>query len=384
MFIFLKLDSIEVLLILGLALFVIILPITLFVVIFNALRKNTKSRASWQQIAREMNLTMPNPQQLLMFGNVDGVEVQIRIGTRQSGGGEDRHTEFFTYATSKFPHSLRFLLNINAPRNFLSSSSMSLGQANFDKVFTAESYHQDVLRRLLLTDFHSNKTQNLMGDLMLANQTAETVSISDEQVYLETHGQVTDIEIVRKMLENAANLAKRFFAARQSFPFAEWETKALDVWQKIALEKGLSIDRKAFGMEGTLDGFHLKVELSTSGKKWQTVLVLKFPQSLGIGLKIMPDNAIHKAFAWLGVQDIDSGNKKFDDAFIVKAENVPAAKQKLEPDFCNQLFVLCDKTSKFVIDDTQIAITFEDLLRDENILKGYIAGIIHTAKLLVR
>jgi hypothetical protein len=384
MLLFLRFDTVEVLLFLGLVLFVIAIPIILFVVIFNALRKNTKSRAAWQQISREMNLTMPNPKQLLMFGEVDGVDVQIRIGTRQSGGGEDRHTEFFTYATSKFPHSLRFLLNINSPRNFLSSSSMNLGQANFDKIFTAECYHQDVLRRLLLTDFPSNKTQNLMGDLMLADQTAETISISDEQVYLETDGQVTESEIVRQMLENAANLAKRFFAAREIFPLAEWETETLDLWQKTAHEKGLSLDQKSFAMNGTVDGFHLTVELKTDAKKWQTVLVLKFPQSLSIGLKIMPDNAIHKAFAWLGVQDIDSGNKQFDDAFIVKAENVVAAKQKLQPDFCNQLFVLCDKTSKFIIDDSQIAITFDDLLRDENILKGYIAGIVHTAKLLLR
>lgn len=223
-----------------------------------------------------------------------------------------------------------------------------------------------------------------MGDLMLADQTAETISISDEQVYLETEGQVTDSDIVRKMLENTANVAKRFFAARLSFPLAEWETKTLDIWQYIALEKGLSIDRKAFAIEGEIDGFHLKVELSTGGKKWQTILVLKFAQNLNIGLKIMPDNSIHKALAWLGVQDIESGNKHFDDAFIVKAENVPAAKQKLQPDFCNQLFVLCDKTSKFIIDDSQIAITFDDLLRDKNILTGYIAGIVYTAKLLVR
>lgn len=384
MYLFARFDVVQLIITLLTMLFIVSFPIILILVVVYILRKNTKSRAVWQQMSRELNLTMPNPKQLLMFGQVDGIEVQIRIGSRRSGGGDNSHTEFFTYATSKFPHSLRFLININSPRSFLSSSPMNLGQANFDKIFTAECYHQDVLRRLLLTDFPSNKTQNLMGDLMLAQQTARTITISDDQVYLETAGQVTDTAIISQMLEHAANLAKRFFAARQSFALAEWETKTLDVWQKIAEEKGLSIDRKAFAFNGTIDGFDLTVKIKTDARKFQTVLTIKFPQSLHAGLKIMPDNSIHKALSWLGVQDIESGNKQFDDAFIVKAANVAVATRRLQPDFCNQLFVLCDKTSGFLVDDDQIAITFDDLLRDENILKGYIAGMIHTAKLLVR
>ena len=47
----------------------------------------------------------------------------------------------------------------------------------------------------------------------------------------------------------------------------------------------------------------------------------------------MPDNALHKALSWLGMQDIESGNKAFDDAFIVKAKNEAVARNKLQPDF---------------------------------------------------
>lgn len=371
----------EVVVFLFVVLFVIAIPVVIGGAIIYALRKNAKGRVAWQEVSKKLGLTMPNPKIFEMFGTINGVDVRIAIGKRRSGG-QDSTTEVYTYTSSKFPHSLRFQLSISAPKGFFSSSSMKLGQEAFDKTFVAECYHQDVLRRLLLTDFPSNKTQNLMGELMLASYNVETISIKDEVVYLENSGLITDTAVVQNMVETTASLVSRFSAARDVFPLAEWETNTLNEWQKLADGAKLTLDRKAFRIEGNFEGFHLKLAMKTKSGIWQTELVLRFPQSLKIGLKIFPENAIHKVFAVLGVQDIKSGIKKFDDAFIVKAENAVVAKGKLTAEFCGQLFGLCDKTSAFIIDDEQIAITIDDLLREEDILKGYVLAMSRAAKLL--
>ena len=48
----------------------------------------------------------------------------------------------------------------------------------------------------------------------------------------------------------------------------------------------------------------------------------------------MRENSIHKAFTFLGAQDIEAGIEDFDAAFIIKAQNIGLARQKLQTDLC--------------------------------------------------
>ena len=98
----------------------------------------------------------------------------------------------------------------------------------------------------------------------------------------------------------------------------------------------------------------------------------------------MPDNPLHKALSFLGVQDIESGNKIFDDAFIVKAENVMIARHKLQPDLCTQLLKLNSRASNVLVTDEEISITSDSVLNDERILQSYLDEVVLSAQMLVR
>ena len=363
------------------------LPIFFLFFIIFLLKRNTKNRAVWQKLSQDLNLTMVNPNQLQITGFYHNVEIVLSIGARRSGG-EDSTTEHYTYCVGKFSSPLRLQLGIKsysgAISRALDSAGIKTGNANFDSAFLLSCYDPNLIKQLIVADFPSSKTQNILGDLMLSHQSMDVVNVSDVGVYIEMGGMVGDANVLRQMLDMTAILTQRIHAARQMLPPAEWEKKLIYSWLNVANEIGLELDSEQMILSGQIDKFASHIEFKTANEKWITEINLKFPASLFMGLKIMPDNSIHKALSWLGVQDIESGIKEFDDAFIVKAENVAVARHRLQPEFCNRLISLRKKASDLTINDEEITVVIQAMVGDETALKGLIAEIISVVKLLTR
>ncbi len=356
-------------------------------VIIYKLLKNRQNVSAFQKLSQQTGLQMTNPKKPFLKGVYNDCEVELAISFRRVGTGEDSYTEHFTYCESYFPYSLRFLLDISCPQGWFSralgSNDVKLGHTAFDNKFTLKCYDANVARRLLLSDFPSDNSQNLMGDLMLAGSKITYIDVTDHEVYTEETGQIANIEQLKQMLNTTTHLAKRFRVAREKFPLADWEKQLFHSWQKIAKENNLRVDTNHLQMQGFYKNFPILVSIDTKGGRWQTNIKLKFPESLMVGLKLMPENSIHKALSWFGVQDIQIGIKKFDDAFIVKGKNVQMAKYKLQPNVCNQLLALSKQTNNFLIDDTSMSFTYNSVLGSEKMLKSQIEGMISTAKLLL-
>lgn len=381
---FVRLSNGETFIIILALLMLILLPFIIIGIVFFTLRRNKKNLTIWNSIAPKINLTMPNPKRLEMSGFYNNRPVKLAVGVRRSNDS----TETFTYCVAEFPNSLRFLLNINSSKGLISkvfdSNSMKLGQTGFDENFNVSCYDENVLRRLLLSDFPSNKTQNLMGDLMLTNQSFNTVTVNDDKVYLETSGQISDENLIKLMLDLTTNLANRFQTAREKFPLADWEKALFTNWQKFAAENSLPFDSKNITIQGNHKNFPVNISLETESGKFQTKIHLQFGISLMIGLKLMPENSLHKAMTWLGVQDIETGIKEFDDSFIIKAENPQMAKHILTADLCNQLIGLANQSSSFEINDSEILMYFEQILSDEKMLRSNLEAVILTAKMFLK
>lgn len=378
----------ETILILFILAFSALIPLIIIGFVFFKLRSNKKNLNNFGQFAPQFGLQMPNPKSPKLKGFYNDCEVEVALSSRRVGSGEDSSTEYFTYCEAYFPNSLRFLLDISCPQGWfsrtLNSNDIKLGQPSFDNKYSLKCYDGEIARRLLLSDFPSNNTQNLMGDLMRASETITYIDITDREVYTEETGHFSDMNKIKQMLDVTTYLAKRFKAARESFPLADWEKQLFANWQKIANENNLQFDSQEVQMQGNYKNFPIFVALKTDKGKWQTQIKIKFPNSLMIGLKLMPENSIHKALSWLGVQDIKVGIKAFDDAFIVKGKNIQMAKHKLQPNVCNQLVALSRTSSDLLIDDESMSFTFDTVLGDEKKLKSFIEGMISTSKMLLQ
>lgn len=374
-------DSVLILLVILIAISV---PIIVTGIVIFAVKRNDKNRRLWNSVSKNLNLNMPTPKKLEMFGVYQNCEIKLAVGARRS----NETTEFFTYCVSEFPHSLRFLLKIDAPHYLLSkffgSNTATLGHPAFDEKFMVECYDASVLRNLLLSDFPSENSQNLAEDMIAATRVAKIIKVTDKQVYVEKTGQIGEEKILRQMLELTAYLTNRLKAARENFPLSDWEKRLFQNWQNLAGENNLHFDHKKVQIYGNYKNFPVLIALETKNDIWQTEFRLRFPQSLAAGLKIMPENSVHKALSWLGVQDIKVGISEFDDAFIVKGTNINLTKNKLQPDVCRHLIELRKRFSDILIDDNEIFITFNEMLGDEKLLKSYLEAIISTARMFSR
>jgi hypothetical protein len=376
----------ETILIFFILAFAFLIPLIVIGIIIFQLRRRKKVQGAFQQIAQTFGLTIPNPKISQIKGQYNSCEIELAVGHRSTGTGEDRSIEYFTYCKAYFPHSLRFLLDISCPQGFFdriaNSRDIKLGNPAFDNKFTLKCYDPKIVQRLLLSDFPSDSTRNLMGDLIRASNKITYIDITDHEVYTETSGQVSDPAHLRQMLDVTTSLANRFRAAREKFPLADWEKQMFYTWENFAGENNFSFDKKSVKMQGVYQGFPVLIELDTKKGRWKTNVKLKFPRSLMAGLKIMPENSIHKVLSWIGVQDIEIGIKSFDDAFIIKGKNVQMVKHKLRPEFCNQLTALSRKTSDLLIDDHSISLSFNMILGDEKTLRGYLGGVVSIARSL--
>lgn len=356
--------------------FIFVFPLIIGGVIFYTLRKNKLNRAAWQQLAGEIKFHMPNPKKLEMLGNYNGIDTRVAVGMRTSGAGEDRHTEYFTYCRSTFPKPLRFALQISAPKGVLSAilkgKGTPLGHGNFDNRFGVRCYDQKVLKRLLLSDFPSNKTGNLMGDLMLASEDYDTITLNDQTVYIETGGHIRDHDELKHLLMTTNRLAKRFADARKKFPLEKWEKQLAANWTAFAKHHSLSVDPNEFVLEGTYNGFPMKACIHSSPGRWKTTIDLKYPEKLMVGFQIYPEGAFHGAIKLFGFQDIKAGHEDFDRAFIVKAKNQQVAKAKMTPEFCGQMLGLKRNSASIELDDEHLKLTVNHVLGDTKKLTHFI------------
>ncbi len=362
-------------------LMVIVIPLILAGIAFFIVRRNNKNRAVWKSAAQAMNLKMPNPKQLKLSGLHDGCHATIAVGARRS----NESTVFFTWCAAEFPETLRFLLGIRSPKGVFTSvfgaDRVELGEPLFDGAFAARCYDREVLRRLLLSDFPTVGARNLMDDLLLALRRFPIISITDNQVYIETGGQVGDEEEIRRMLGITSRLIRRFSAARAGFPLAPWEERLFADYAEFAAENDLIFDPLKLVVEGFYQGFQTRISLVSASGRWQTRVRLTFGQSLMIGLRLLPENLFHKTFSWLGLQDVEVGIEEFDDLFIVKAKDAGTARRVLNRELCDQLIGLNKQASSFEIDDEGLVAAFDRLAGDKASLKHFFDAAVTTAKM---
>ncbi len=376
----------EVILILLLLGFAAAIPLIIGAIVFFTLRKNKLSRASWQKLSGEIGFHMRNPKHLEMTGNYNGLESKLSIGSRRVGGGEDSHTEFFTYCVARFPKPLRFAMRISAPRGLtsklLSSSEMRIGHRNFDKNFEMICYDAQVLQRLLLSEFDSAKTSNLMGELMLARESFDTIQLNDEQVYIETYGQERDPEVLKRLLSVTNGVARRFKEAREQFPLMDWEVALRQNWNEFATQNRLAFEPEEVVLDGVYKGYPFRALIHCEPGKWMTTLQVRYPQPLMIGFNIYPELSVYKIAKIFGFQDIKAGQPDFDKAYVVKAKNIQVAKMKMTPEFCTQMVALDKYTHAISLTDEEMKMTLNQVLGDTNSLKSYIEAMISAMKKL--
>lgn len=363
--------------------FVGAIPIVIGLIVYYLLRSQKQQRASWESAATMLGLSIAPAPKLELTGRFGDYNVAVLAAIRRSGDS----TQSFTCCRCPLRRRLRWLLQLSAPQNMIAQlfdggADVVIGNDEFDRKYKAACYDPDILRRLLLSDFPTAETRNLAEDLILVQRAFPIVKITDDEIYLETGGHLANTAQIRSLIEATTRLASRFDAARALFPPAAWEAKLIADWSSYASRNKLNFDAERISIEGRMGAFEVKIATETGKGRWQTAVTATFPRELPGGLRVMTETALHSALEWLGAQDIATGQREFDELFIVKAADAGYAVRVLRPELCQHLVEMRRTFGEVTISPTTVGVVVDRLIGDAAELQKTVGAVVSVAAAL--
>lgn len=139
--------------------------------------------------------------------------------------------------------------------------------------------------------------------------------------------------------------------------------KRREKWEAIAQELGLSYIPGPFfsigEMAGTLHGYQVRIWVFTRGggknKTTYTGISTSLSASLGLGLQIYREHMFSGLGKMLGFQDIQTGDKTFDDRFVVKGHDPDRVLHRLDGNVRRLLLRYDDQVGNAKLDDHTVS-----------------------------
>lgn len=259
----------------------------------------------------------------VLSGEHDGIPVGVRLWSQSSGD----NTAYYTTVHAGHPVPLRMSLSASRVgavgrfvRSALGGEDIATGHAEFDTHFHVRA--NDRLRAVTLL------TQPALRDAMLAVLGARrnNLVVSDLSSSITLNSWHSDVEELRAMLNSTFPVASAVRHARGVVPLSDAERRALDALVGTATAAGLSLDAQQLTVTGARGRRQVSVRtLYQPDGGWTTEFEARFPESLGVGLRLLPQRGLFSAIGELfGTQDIEVGHAVFDATFKVKGQ--PEAK----------------------------------------------------------
>ncbi len=147
--------------------------------------------------------------------------------------------------------------------------------------------------------------------------------------------------------------------------------KNIQKWQAFAESHGLGCpDPGVFGrpeITGRFRGHNVHVYIySTGGKNKQTYTVTKvyLEQPAGLGMRVYKEGFFSKVGKAIGTQDIQTGDREFDDAVMIKGNDEVGVTEYLTPELRAALLELIAREPQIDFDDTGAQLTMRGWVTD--------------------
>lgn len=286
-----------------------------------------------------------------MIGERGGVPVRVGVRIVVTSGGKNRQTTYYTYVEAAFPRSLEIGLNA-APSSWLAGAfealvgvaDLQVGHPALDAAYRIQGGIADQTAALLATPY--------VADPLVALASARfRPYLSDHTVKLETNTKRFDVAELSRTLDTAVELVHRIVSARMAIGPSALQRTLAQAWRPIAEELGLTLDLERYTMSGRCAGMHVEVCTTQSGASYATTFTVAFDRALGLGLKLERQGALSKLGSMLGMQDIQTGDRTFDERFIVKGNPEDAVRAALTAEVRQRLVTLQEQASMLEVED---------------------------------
>jgi hypothetical protein len=203
-----------------------------------------------------------------------------------------------------------------------------------------------------------------------------TIHITDSVVDIRcAEGVERDAPSLARRLDNAVTLAEALAARRREIPASNAERETFDGWAEVAAAEGLVLDRAAARMEGDVEGLATTLAVEGTPGKLRTVLHVRLPRSLGLGLRMFEQLGVSFLAELFGRQDIVIGDPAFDSAFVIQG-NEPGVRAVLaNPHLRRALHQLLVGSDGFEVDDRGLFVRWPYVFQARDPLRSAIAHV---------
>lgn len=341
----------------------------------------------WAAAAQQLGMTVGDGQgrpsaMEPMWGERAGLPVQVKVFGRTRGSGNNRRTEYFTFVRVTFPRSLDIGLKVS-PTGLMSrawtavagESDLQVGDPELDPRFDVRAADPRLAAQLLRVPYVRE------GLVWHANATFRP-HVSDTSVYCEAKGAQRDVGTLSVAVDGAVDLARRVIAARAEIGPSRGQWAVAERWQLVAQSRGLSVDVENTRMSGRYEGMHVEVDTQLRGQQRWTVFTVRFDRPLGVGLVITRQTSLSSLGKLLGMQDIETGDRTFDDRFVIKGNPASTVRSMLGPEVRQRLAALADQATKIEVKDDMLRAEVQWLVVEPQDVESGIATLAGAAAAL--
>jgi len=299
----------------------------------------------------------------LLSGERDGIPVGVRLWSQRNGDT----TSYYTTVHAGHPVPLRMSLTVSRDgsvgrmfRSALGVQDIPTGHTDLDSQYLVRA--QDPLRAIALL------TQPAVRAAMLGVVGARRSSlvVSDLTSSITLGSWTSDVEELRAMLNSTFPVATAVRQAQQVIPPSAAELRARESLAGAASATGLAFDPQQLAVTGPRGRRQVALRaLYQPNGAWTTEFEVRFPESLNLGLRLLPQGGLFSAIGeFFGTQDVEVGHHGFDAAFKVKGHPEDKVRELLSGNVAARIFALSQVANEVHVGDEGVRATAAGLMDD--------------------
>jgi hypothetical protein len=313
-------------------------------VIWAVLRRGARPiavAAAYRDVARRLGLQV-DTRGLSVHGYLDGR--RLWVGEVMEGYGKTRRHEVRGVLGLSTPLGLGLVVS-RRPRRRRKPESV-LGDEALDERVSVRA--DDLGRAVALFQAPVRETLRALTDRW------PDVVLTDHEVRVELSAAEPTADRLEELIRRMVALANAAETAREAVPVPEPLVPQVAGWTALAEARALEPLPSLPGMRGTIEGRGVLAAARRDHDGFAAEVRVTFRDHPSLGLVLLPQP--EDAPFWVRGQDIEVGDRRFDDAFIVKGYSPQVVAARLSAEARERLLDLA-RSGRVEVDDHGIVVT---------------------------
>ena len=357
-------------------------------------QRGIKQRTAWKATAEGLGLSQVHGPKYNrhvharrylpeLYGPYDGTDIYIGTRVYTTGSGKSQQTHYYSYIDVPFEIPLKRGVQLgraDGVSKFFGSIfgqlDLQIGHEQLDRDFRIKG--QDPAQ---ITALFSSPE---LRALLLVDPDPYSAYVTDVYVRFEIRGIQVDLAELRAWIPRAVALQRAVAASWAALPPSVEEARLEAPLRRVCERARLDYTARGMRGLGRARDVDTRIEVVLDDKVgWCTELESRFDPDLAVGLKVTREGVIAGITKLFGSQDIVTGDKTFDDHYLIKGKDPELVKQILSPDARKRLLDLHARCDELIMTDSGVLVRLHRIVDDPDALVAMFTEVTDAANDMV-